>query len=269
MFGLFPKKKLRVKLPDNTRVIAIGDIHGQHKRLSKLMKEVDLYRKKNPIDHETIVFLGDYVDRGPHSAKIIDYLRKRAKAAKTAAHTEVFLQGNHEELMIEGLDVEGTRHDLWWRNGGLQTVNSYLKFLKIEVPEDLGAEERLNIFREHFPKKHSKFVHSLQNIYRVGPLVFAHAGIRMDKAPGKQKQQDLRWIRDPFLYWEGKNKDFLVVHGHSITPSFKPEIHAHRVALDTGSYKLKGKITAGIFEGNTVRFVSNGTRKGFNTNKFS
>jgi len=269
MFGLYPKKKIRVKLADGQRVIAIGDIHGQRTRLLELMASIDDYRKRKSVKEEHIVFLGDFVDRGPYSAQIIDYLAKRAKKAKEAKHSEIFLHGNHEELLLEGLDHTGTRHDLWWRNGGMQTVESYLKFQKVDVPEDLGIEGKFQLFREHFPKRHSKFVHALKDMYQVGPLVFVHAGIRMDMPLTEQKHQDMRWIRDPFLHWEGKGKDFLVVHGHSITPGFKPEIHKHRIAIDTGSYRLKGKISAAIFEKNTVRFISSGTKRDFTQNKFS
>ncbi len=269
MFGLYPKKKIRVKLAEGQRVIAIGDIHGQRTRLSELMSSIDDYRKQKPAKEEHIVFLGDFVDRGPHSAQIIEYLSKRAKKAKNAKHSEFFLHGNHEELLLEALDHAGTRHDLWWRNGGMQTVESYLKFQKVEYQENLNTEEKFNLFREHFPKRHLKFMHKLKDMHQVGPLVFVHAGIRMDTPLNEQKYQDMRWIRDPFLHWEGERKDFLVIHGHSITPSFKPEVHKHRIAIDTGSYRLKGKISAAIFEKNTVRFISSGTKKDFTKNKFS
>lgn len=269
MFGLYPKKKIRVKLADGQRVIAIGDIHGQRTRLAGLMASIDDYRKRKPAEEEHIVFLGDFVDRGPYSAQIIEYLRERAKKAKTAKHSEIFLHGNHEELLLDGLDHAGKRHDMWWRNGGMQTVESYLKFQKVEAAEGLNVEEKLQLFRGHFPKQHLKFMHALKDMHQVGPLVFVHAGIQMDSPLTEQKHQDVRWIRDPFLHWKGKDNDFLVVHGHSITPSFKPEIHKHRIAIDTGSYRLKGKISAAIFEKNTVRFISDGTKKDFIRNKFS
>lgn len=270
MFGLFPQKKLRVELPKGQRIIAIGDIHGQWTRLDVLMSRVDKYRKDKPAEQEHIIFLGDYVDRGPHSAHIIEYLRTRRKAARALGrHKEIFLHGNHEELLLEGLETDGTRHDLWWRNGGMQTVSSYLEYLDIKIDNDLDPTNKLELFRAHFPKKHLKFMHKLKNIYSVGPFVFAHAGLRMQGTLNSQKPQDLRWIRDPFLNWEGQNKEFLVVHGHSITKGFKPEICKHRVGIDTGSYKLRGRITAAIFEKDTVRFISSGTKKEFTQNNFS
>ncbi len=270
MFGLFPQKKLRIELPDQTRVVAIGDIHGQKKRFRTLMSRVDQIRKEKPVKNDYIIFLGDYVDRGPFSAETIDYLRKRRKKVKNSgSHKEIFLQGNHEELLIEGLNKNGTRHDLWWRNGGLQTVSSYLQFLKIEVSSEMSMQEQLELLRAHFPKNHLKFLRKLKDIYSVGPLVFAHAGLRMESSINDQKTQDLRWIRDPFLNWQGKKKDFMVVHGHSITRNFKPEIMRHRIGIDTGSYKTRGRITAAIFEKNTVRFISSGTTKDFKVNNFS
>jgi len=269
MFGLFPKKKIHISLPAQTRVIAIGDIHGQGHRLLSVMADVEKYRRRHPVRHEHIVFLGDFTDRGPKSPQVIEYLAKRHKRAQNAPHAEVFLQGNHEELVLDALDTRGTRQEVWWRNGGQQTVNSYLEFQKITAPDHLSIADKLALFRQSYPQHHKDFMDRLISKYQVGPLVFVHAGLQMDTALSEQKDEDMHWIRDPFLHWKGDPKDFLVVHGHSITPRMKPEIHPHRIAIDTGSYKFKGRITAAVFEENHVQFFSNGTRKGFIKTVFS
>ncbi|WP_025896839.1 metallophosphoesterase [Sneathiella glossodoripedis] len=270
MLRLFTQEKIPVKLPSGTRVTAIGDIHGQLTRLTRLMEKVDKLRQEQPVKSDYVIFMGDFVDRGPKSAEIIDYLvQRRKKAKKQGKHKEIFLQGNHEELLLDSLNENDKRQDLWWRNGGQQTVNSYLKFQNIELTDDVDMLHRITLLRQHFPEKHLKFLSKLKDLYQVGPLVFVHAGLRMEHPLNKQVSSDLRWIRDPFLNWKGQKKDFMVVHGHSITKGFKPEILKHRIGIDTGSYKTKGRITAAIFQKNTVKFLASGTKKDFKQNKFS
>jgi len=268
MFGFSKKKKIRFDLPDKTRLIAIGDIHGQIDRLLALFQELDKYRKKNPVETEQIIFLGDYADRGIGSAEVVDYLCNRKKKARKKGQKEIFLAGNHEELLLKCLDDDLGRADLWWRNGGKETVQSYANFCGFDFDPD-NPKKMFKKLRENFPEAHAKFYRKLENLHRAGPFVFVHAGIRMDAALKDQKIEDLRWIRAPFLNWKGPQKKYLVVHGHTITPGFRPEVLKHRIGLDTGSYRTKGKITAGIFEKNQVRFISSGTKKNFKTSSFS
>ncbi|MBO6825045.1 MAG: serine/threonine protein phosphatase [Sneathiella sp.] len=269
MFGLFPKKKLRVSLPEGERVIAIGDIHGQKSRYNELMTLVTRYRKKYPRDKESLVFLGDYVDRGPKSATIIEKLIKQKKAAEKNHIEAIFLQGNHETLLLEAIEDRGTRHEMWWRNGGQQTVMSYLKYVEAKLPANPSQRQYLEIFQETFPKKHLRFLESLKDMHRIENLVFVHAGLNMKKKLKEQSVEDMHWIRSPFLDWKGPQKKYMVVHGHSITPRMRPLITDHRISIDTGSYKQRGRITAAIFEDNKVRFISSGTLKEYNKNLFS
>jgi len=269
MFGLFPKKKMRVSLPKGERVIAIGDIHGQKSRFNELMTLIDRYRKKYPTKKESLVFLGDYVDRGPKSATIIEKLIKQQKAAEKNNIDACFLKGNHETLLLEAIEDTGTRHELWWRNGGQQTVGSYLKYVNATLPDNPTQRQYLEVFRETFPEKHLRFLKQLKDMHRIENLVFVHAGLDMQKKLKNQRPEDLHWIRAPFLDWQGPQKKYMVVHGHSITPRMRPVITDHRVSIDTGSYKQRGRITAAIFEENKVRFLSSGTLKEYNKNLFS
>ncbi len=268
MFGLLSKKTIRVRLPDNVRVVAIGDIHGQLDRLSNVMDQVEAYRQKKPVSQEHIIFLGDYSDRGPHSAPVVEYLCNRLKDAKNKPHQEIFLKGNHEELLLDALGGEPRRVDVWWRNGGKQSIESYLEFSGQPLDNAGNQEQALELFRTGFPPKHQKFYDRLENMYQVGPLLFVHAGIRMDLPAKDQQEEDLYWIRGPFLNWRGLQKDYLVVHGHTITPNFKPEIRPHRIGLDTGSYRAGGKITAAVFEKDKVRFFGSGSKANFGNNPF-
>lgn len=263
------KKRIRVELAKDLRVIAIGDIHGHINRLEKVMTYVDAYRQRNPIAQEQFIFLGDFADRGPHSAQVIDYLIQRKTKAETEGRTETFLQGNHEELLLDSCLGKGQKTSPWLRNGGQQTVEDYSKTYNFPLTDRTNLESSIEQFRENFPEKHMDFYKSLTSMHQVGPLVFVHAGLNMETPIADQRPEDMFWIRGPFLKWHGPPKDFVVVHGHSITANYKPEILPHRIGIDTGSYKKKGKITAAVFEGNTVRFFSSGTRKKFGNGPFS
>ncbi|WP_169544213.1 metallophosphoesterase family protein [Sneathiella aquimaris] len=267
MFGFSDKKKIRVALEPSQRVIAIGDIHGQIDRLTTLMEQVDSYREDNPVEDEAMVFLGDFADRGPLSAEVINYLSDRRKQSKKQNHREVFLKGNHEQLMIETLSGDLTRAELWWKNGGKETAYSYARFCGFSL-EGKDIHQSLTLMRDHFPKAHAKFYNKLDLLYRKGPLLFVHAGIRMDKSIKDQNEEDLMWIRAPFLDYSGPKRKFMVVHGHTIMSGFKPEITPHRISIDTGSYRKKGKITAAIFENNKVRFLESGTTTNFKSSPF-
>lgn len=263
MFDFLKKKRIRVTLPEGVRVIAIGDIHGQKNRLDDLMQKVETYRTQKPVADDQLVFLGDYADRGPHSASVVEYLNNRRKASKKNKQQEYYLQGNHEELLICSIDGETKRDDVWWRNGGKQTVQDYLQQASISMDKDVPSKKALEKFRETFPSSHRKFFQNLKSHHKVGPLVFVHAGLRMDVPLKEQVEEDMYWIRGPFLNWKGKPKSYLIVHGHSITPNFRPEILPHRIGIDTGSYREKGCITAAIFETNKVRFISSGSNSDF------
>ncbi len=209
------------------------------------------------------------MDRGPHSPYIIEKLIKRKKEAKKAGEKVYFLQGNHETLTLEALKGTGTREEVWWRNGGKETVQSYLNYADIEIPKNASLDTQLNLFKDSFPEKHFRFLKSLDQLERIGPFVFVHAGIDFERKLKDQRAEDIHWIRGPFLNWQGPEKKYLVVHGHSITPRMRPEIKTHRIGIDTGSYKQKGRITAAVFEGNKVRFLSSGTLKEYKKNMFS
>lgn len=269
MFDFLKKKRIRVSLPKGVRVIAIGDIHGQKNRLDDLMQKVDAYRNQKPVADDQLVFLGDYADRGPHSAPVIEYLINRRKVAKKNKQQEYFLKGNHEELLVCSINGETKRDDVWWRNGAKQTVESYLQHASISINKDMASEKALGKFRDNFPSSHRKFFDSLQSHHRVGPLVFVHAGLRMDVPLKKQVEEDMYWIRGSFLNWKGQPKSYLIVHGHSITPNFRPEILKHRIGIDTGSYREKGCITAAVFESNKVRFISSGSKIDFQKGPFA
>ena len=184
------------------RLLAIGDIHGCLDQLKTLMKQVI------PTSSDKIVFLGDYVDRGPASAGVIDYLIEFGAAFPAT----VFLRGNHEQMFAEYL--EGHDPTAFLMNGGLKTLSSY---------QDSG--------RWPIPSSHHSFFETLINYFETEDYIFVHAGLRPGIPLSKQDSSDLIWIRREFIsssYDWGKT----VVYGH--TPLEEPFLTESRLGLDTG-----------------------------------
>ena len=184
------------------RLLAIGDIHGCLDQLNALMDQVV------PTVSDQVVFLGDYVDRGPASAGVIDYLLEfRATFPAT-----VFLRGNHEQMFTDYL--KGHDPTVFLMNGGLKTLSSY---------QDSGQWP--------IPSSHRTFLEELSNCYETEDFIFVHAGLRPGIPLSKQDNSDLLWIRREFI---SSNYDWgkTVVYGH--TPLEEPFLAESRMGLDTG-----------------------------------
>lgn len=184
------------------RLLAIGDIHGCLAQLQNLLARVA------PTRNDQVVFLGDYVDRGPDSAGVVDKLIDfRQQLPQT-----VFLRGNHEQMMLDFLAGRNTA--LFLMNGGDATIASY------------RARHLWPI-----PAAHADFLRKLKDRHETDRFIFVHAGLRPGVPLPEQQTDDLLWIRQDFLqsdYDWGKT----VVYGH--TPLEQPLLTETRAGLDTG-----------------------------------
>ncbi|MDT8440118.1 MAG: metallophosphoesterase family protein [Desulfuromonadales bacterium] len=184
------------------RLLAIGDIHGCLAQLAALLDLVA------PTADDRLVFLGDYVDRGPESAGVLDcLLRLRWQLPQT-----VFLRGNHEQMFSDFLTGRDPMPFLL--NGGDQTLLSY------------QCDERWPI-----PPEHRQFLDSLVNLHTEDEFIFVHAGLRPKVPLAEQSVDDLLWIRQEFLA-AGDDCEKTVVFGH--TPFLEPLQERRRLGLDTG-----------------------------------
>jgi serine/threonine protein phosphatase 1 len=204
--------------------LAIGDIHGCFDKLKSLLAACDAFRGSQSA---RFIFLGDYVDRGPRSKDVLDLL---IKAGGERDRDFVCLRGNHEEILLRAADKNRSDRDLmtWWGNGGEQTLESY----GVDDPSDLPAE-------------HLDWMRSLPLHTRDCHRLFVHAGIRPGITLASQSDEDLLWIREPFLS-SADNHGALVVHGHTPTLARKPDLRPNRVNIDTGAC-FGGPLTAAIF----------------------
>jgi serine/threonine protein phosphatase 1 len=225
-------------LPEDLRVYAIGDIHGCASLLAKLHDEIDRRESRAATGRRVVeVVLGDFIDRGPDSQRVVEVLLQRAKH-----RVLVVLRGNHEQLMLDALD-DPQHLPAWLRLGGLETLRSYGVTPAVPI-EGANLIETIYRARELIPQNHLDFLANLPVVFRCRDLIFVHAGIRPGIAIDQQDHRDMITIREPFLSHDGSSGCF-VVHGH--TPVSEVEIRRHRMNLDTGAYAT-GRLSGAVFE---------------------
>lgn len=196
------------------RIIAVGDIHGTLRKLEGLMEQIA------PTQDDTIIFLGDYTDRGPDVFHTVEFIIDFAGEFPNT----VTLRGNHEDFIISLFmgNMNEYERNLWIRmNGGSQTMVSYRRAGKL-----LGV--------------HRDFYMNLKHSWENEEFFFCHAGVRPGVPLNQQRKSHLVEIREPFL---SSTKDFgkVVVHGHTITD--QPVLLPNRIGIDTGAWQW-GPLTA-------------------------
>ncbi len=240
-------------VPRGHRVYAIGDIHGRADLLAQLHRQIRGDAANAPAGiKKTIIYLGDYVDRGLDAMGVIDLLL----AAPMDDFETVYLKGNHEDALLRFLEDVSIGPN-WFAIGGDATVLSY----GIRIPTALSSAQRLEYvwkeLRARIPQNHLEFLSCLQLMHQAGDYVFVHAGIKPGVPLDQQDPEDLMWIRGEFL---GSRQDHgkVVVHGHM--PVSEPDIQTHRIGIDTGAFATN-VLTCIVLEGETQRFLSTAARQ--------
>lgn len=230
-------KRRSPRLPSGFRIYAIGDVHGRADLLDQMLSRIDADLATYPDCRPLQVFLGDYVDRGPSSRGVLDRLIERSRT-----HDIVCLKGNHETCMLGFLRNPAILAD-WQQIGGLETLMSYglTPSMRTNSSEQLELAKAL---AASLPKLHREFLSSLSPSFSCGDFFFVHAGVKPGVPLEHQREEDMLWIRDEFLFCED---DFgkIIVHGH--TPVPEPDIRPNRINIDTGAYAT-GRLTCLIIE---------------------
>ena len=231
-------------LPDTGRLYVIGDIHGRSDLLDRMVGEIANDLTARPIAASLVVTVGDYVDRGPDSRGVIERLLRNPFPTRLIA-----LKGNHE-LLLEGFLLDPQVADHWRRYGGLETLQSY----GVPVGDVMRGKEYLAAARalaHAVPAEHFDFLGALRTSLTVGKYFICHAGVRPGVPLDRQTEEDLLWIREPFL---DSRADFgkIVVHGH--TPADQPELLPNRINVDTGAF-MTGRLTCAALDADGVRFI--------------
>jgi len=240
-----PKKRKSAIVPAGCRIYAIGDVHGCLDLLQRIWRliESDIAGSNLRIK---VVLLGDYIDRGPDSRGVVDFLL----SARLPNSEIIYLRGNHDQSLLDFI-ADPSYYRLWRAFGAAATLASYGVAPPHFDREADYARARTELLRK-CPSDHISFFEHLRPYYMIGDCLFVHAGIRPGIALRRQNHHDLLWIRDQFLNSE-QMFDKLIIHGHS--PSIRPVRRRNRIGLDTGAYAT-GCLTAGVFQGGECRFLS-------------
>lgn len=233
------------QMPPGIRVYAVGDVHGRDDLLETLLGDISRDIEGRDLARNFVVFLGDLIDRGPASARVVE----RLLGYQPPGVTPIYLAGNHEEVLQR---ILSGHHDLirsWLRFGGAACLQSY--GVDPSMLSRLDSVDALAIIRKAVPPDHVRFLEAMGDTFRAGDYLFVHAGIRPGVPLAEQSQADLRWIRSPFLQHSGSH-GFVVVHGHTISETI--DQRANRIGIDTGAHKT-GVLTAIGAEGDQIWFL--------------
>jgi serine/threonine protein phosphatase 1 len=201
-------------------------------------------------ERQVLLYVGDYVDRGPHSSGVIDLLLDRPLPGFQIVH----LLGNHEDAMLRFPD-DVSVGPTWLQYGGVETLRSY----EIELSSGGWRDERelrrlQGEVRRRVPRRHVEFLRGMKLMHLEGDYLFVHAGIRPGVPLELQDRIDLLWIRSEFLE-SRKDHGKIIVHGHTITEA--PELRPNRIGIDTGAF-FSDRLTAPASRSSTPDFHGRG-----------
>lgn len=235
---------LDAKGPDGIRVYAVGDVHGRRDLIEAMHDRIGEEIARDGVADWRIVHLGDYVDRGPDAAGVLDFLTSRIAGDPRI----VALAGNHDVALIDFL-AHGDRTQMFRRFGGNDTARSY--GTHVDFATAATAEAGRQALARAMPQAHLDFLSGLPRAVAFGDFFFCHAGVRPGVPLERQDPEDLIWIREPFLGHPGLHPK-VIVHGH--TPHDEAELMPNRVDLDTLAY-ASGRLTALAVDGRTKRLL--------------
>ena len=220
-----------------TTVYAVGDIHGRLDLLQEIERliadDIAATRPSCPV----VCYLGDYIDRGPHSAEVVERLSTFG-ATRLAPPIRVFLKGNHEDRLLDFLEEPEEHGASWLDYGGREALTSYGLSVTNGAREGRWTHIRDQL-QERLPAAHLNFLRMLRLAFVWRGYVFVHAGLNPDLPMHAQNPHDMMWIKEPFLSsmrdWSRR-----VIHGHVVVP--EPVFRANRIGIDTGASR-SGRLT--------------------------
>jgi serine/threonine protein phosphatase 1 len=244
-----PATSPRPRSTEGQLIYAVGDIHGRYDLLKTALAQIAADaavegRGRTPL----LVLLGDYIDRGPESVKVLQALVWLQRRSEFAVH---LLKGNHEQALLAFLEEPG-EGEAWLAYGGAETLTAYGV-----PPPSLGCgREALCVARDalfdRMPASHLQLLNELELMLLVGDYAFVHAGVRPDRPLASQTAAELLWIRRGFIDAPGPFER-VIVHGHTWLGD-QPQVMAHRLGLDTGAYATGVLTVARLDEGTMQLF---------------
>lgn len=237
--------------PTDTVIYAIGDIHGRLDLIDAIHQRIAADAMRRTARRRQVVYLGDYVSRGPDSRGVVDRVREWLPEGFEL----ITLKGNHEDLMLRFLEGEiGTgRH--WLDYGGLEAMAAYgVDIADRDARDDASVIALGDGLARRLPPSHLEFFRALRISHRAGDYLFVHAGVRPGVPLSRQSDRDCLWIRKAFLHSDADH-GAVIVHGHCI--SEQPEMRHNRIGIDTGAYR-SGVLTCLVLDGENCSFLQTG-----------
>ena len=239
------RERLSLVVEDFGAIYAVGDIHGCLAEYLAVEKRILADAAGEP-GQKLLVLLGDYIDRGPRSKDVLDYLGTDAPHG----FTRVALCGNHDDAFLQWLR-NPAGNMAWLEFGGHQTLHSYGINADHILRHGGGIKALGAAALEVVPDSHITLLETLPVLLEMGKLLFVHAGIRPKLALDEQLDEDLMWIREPFLS-DGPGGPWLVVHGHTVDK--EPVFGNSRIGIDTGAF-MSGRLTVLKIVGDEVEIL--------------
>lgn len=230
--------------PDNIRLYAIGDVHGRLDLLQDMHGLIHADLDQRPAHDWRIIHLGDYIDRGPGSKEVLDFLIDVSRRDKRI----ISLLGNHDDGFLTYLatgDVAG----IFALHGGVDTARSY--GVEVDFADAASARRAHTALVGTVPQEHIDFIRAMPCSVAFGEFFFCHAGINPAVPLDAQDPEELIWIRTAFLKWTAPFEK-VIIHGH--TPQSASDIQPNRVNLDTYAWK-SGQLSAIVIDGSEKRFI--------------
>ena len=208
------------RLPLEVTVYVIGDIHGCLDPLLRTIEAIDADIAQRRPNYCAEIYLGDYVDRGPDSAGVLECLIQRQRMRRM-----IFIKGNHDEMFEDFVSGKRALAD-WLPYGGGETLRSY----GATAEQIVSNSEEIPLL---IPAHHLNFLAQCEPSFQIEDYFFTHAGVKPGVPLNSQARADLMWIREEFLNYRG-NFGAIIIHGHS--PVVESEFKPNRIGIDTGAY---------------------------------
>ncbi|MBS0520742.1 MAG: metallophosphoesterase [Proteobacteria bacterium] len=235
------------KLPAGEAVYAVGDVHGRLDLLQDLLDLIMDDARHASDARRSLVFLGDYIDRGLESRAVLDLLLRDP----LPGFDTIRLKGNHEDALLSFLDGRTDGRD-WLTFGGLETLMSYGVSLRSRPQTDDAIGSLRLSAKAAIPKGHVDLMRACRLYHQAGDYVFVHAGVRPGVPLERQSATDMMWIRDVFLNSREPLPGHVVVHGHTICD--QPQDRRYRINIDTGAF-ASGRLTCLVLRDADRRFL--------------
>ncbi len=227
-----------------SQIFVVGDIHGCHALLKQIHKKI-LDKSDSARGNKLLIYLGDYIDRGPRIKETIQALLD----FQPDKFQQIFLLGNHEQMMLDFINKVPDSLYLWMLNGGDETLSSYgIKGAASLYDETKSNETLRDELVNSIPKDHLQFFNSLSLSHQWGWYFFVHAGIDPEVPLDKQDKNILIWQRAREFLFNTKSFEKIIVHGHTPQPAI--EDLANRINLDNGEF-YTGTLSCLIIDTNT------------------